>query len=381
MKTSLTLLLFIPFFCFSQIKPDYKNSFFYFDSSIIGVSEKENLFVQSGQNLWKIDLQKGSVNLFLQTDSHIGSFDFTSNEKYIINVNTDNIIIWKKGEIYKQANIPEGIYRLKANRTNFNFAIADMESETVQILNAETGELIDIVKAKNGTIQTLYFTEDGKYLIIGTEECEVIIYDNISKSVIKRYNLQDCDGGRGIVSISSDSDNKKLLLGVRHSDTRLIDFNTGVLIKSYKSFGASTVNFNQDNKTFYEGTGIASLNYLSIIDIETGAFQRINETNTIMHYKSICLPQGKNYWLVVGAGILFIDKENNNILLEMFFHKDKNHDNKDKWWNAINYTNNKVGGSDTKYLLNNGNEILMEDGIYDKLLLYNFIESRSSADK
>lgn len=374
MKTIFILLLFFPAICLSQIAPDFKSSDFWLHNSIVGISDKDNLFVQSSKNLWKVDLNKGTINLHLQTESHSGSFDFTKGEKYIITENSDNIIIWKNSKKYKQWEIPKGVYRIKANRTNFNFALADITSNKVQIWNAEKGKLIQEFKTEHGTVQTLYYTEDGKFLIVGTEECEVIIYEDIAKIVKHRFHLTDCDGARGIVSISSDINNDRILLGIRHSETRMIDFNSGKQIKNFKSYGASTVHFSDDNLKFYEGTGIASINGLSIIDIEKSTSKKIKDNNSLSHYRNITMPKNNEFWIVSGDGIMFYDKMNNDLLFEIFFHSDRNRKNKDLWWNAVNYKNNKVGGSDTKYLLNNNNEISIKDEIFDDSLLMNFIK-------
>ncbi|GJQ05151.1 WD40 repeat domain-containing protein [Capnocytophaga canimorsus] len=377
MKAPNVFIIFFLFnqFIFGQIELDYKNSDFYSGVSIVGLSEKGNLYVHKGSTLWKIDLNVGEVEQQTSETRFLNkNIDFSKDEKYLIVQDLSGITVWDKGKIHKkwENRLDFGVTRLKSNKANHNFALSN--NKKIQIWNAEIGQLVDEFHTEK-VIQTLYYTPDGNYLLIGTENCDLILWDTKQKKIRYKTTLNNCEDARGILDLSSFED-KYILSGIRHADTRLIDFQTGTEIKRFKSFGASTLAFGLEGKNFYEGSGqgAVTVNELKFVDIDKGTAFEIDDESPIWGYSDFVYPSNFHFWIVKGDGIEFWSKKDNIKLLDLFFHQDKN-DSSLFFWNAIDYRRQRVGGQSSRFLLQRGVPISEKDNIFDKNILQNALKT------
>lgn len=377
MRLPTAFLIFLLFsqIVFGQIELDYKNSNFYSGISVVGLSEKGNLYVHKGNTLWKIDLHKGKIEQQIPKTTLLNKYiDFSKDEKYFIVQDSLGITIWDKDKIHKkwENRINFGVTRLKSNKTNYNFALSN--NKKIQIWNAETGQLIDKFHTEKD-VQTLYYTSDGNYLLIGTENCDLILWDTKQRKIRYKATLNNCEDAQGIFALSSFED-KFILVGIRHATTRLVDLQTGVEIKRFKSFGASTLSFGLDGKSFYQGSGYGAvtLSELSFVDIDKGTIFEIDNNAPMWGYRDFIYPSNFDFWIVRGNCIEFWSKKDNTKLLGLFFHQDKNNNSSPVFWNAVDYRRQRVGGQNLQFLLEKGSPISEKDSIFDENIIQNTLK-------
>lgn len=311
---------------FSQIEKNYRSSSFYLNTKIIGLSEHKNMYIQVDSTLWKMDLNTTKIEQLPMKTSKFGNFGLTKDEKHIIEENRTHFIVWKNNKLHKKwsKTTKEGMpNRLVANQQGNEFAYSS--KNTLQIWNAESGKLLHEMSLEK-TIQTLYFTPDGNYLIVGTEGCDLLMWDIKKQKINYQITLDDCQEARGIIALASYQ-NKHLLAGIRHENIRLLDFQTGKELKRFNMRDVKTLAFDQSGQFFYAGSFFI-LTYANKINLQTGEIQELDDA--MSGFETVVISPHFDYWMICGDGLSFWDKKTDTKVLELLFQQDRDNRTRDR---------------------------------------------------
>ena len=146
-----------------------------------------------------------------------------------------------------------------------------IDSYTVRLWDADTGNLINTLTGHTGWVLSVAFSPDGNTLASGSwQGKELRLWDTATGNLM---NTLTKDGGHQILSVAYSPDGTTLAVG-SGGDVHLWDPNTGNLINIFRNAGSYSVAYSPD------GTTIASSAFdVQLWDVATG-----NRINTLTEH-------------------------------------------------------------------------------------------------
>ena len=181
-------------------------------------------------NIW--DCSISPDNRFIGSASLDNSFiiwDFESgNQLFRYKIEPDSII--NKGVIPElDSNFPNSVYDIEFSPDNRFIAIASAD-HLVRIFDISSFELIKTLDLHNGWVVEVKFSEDGKLLISGGYQSEIIIWETVSFTPIQILKAEDSSNGSFLLA-----ENNSQLLTPGDSIINTWDIEKGEIINSLRA--------------------------------------------------------------------------------------------------------------------------------------------------
>ncbi len=206
----------------------------YFPPRAIEITQVNNLFFGSGNDIKFIDMENNTLAVFKGNSTHIwsiayapernkiaaGSFDY---KLRVWDVKTQKIDFILEG--HEKSTLPV------AFSPDEKYLVSGSLDRTVKVWNAKTGELMKSLEKHTDNIYDVEFHPGGKYFATCSRDMTIRLWDFESGEVVMTYSGHD----KGILDIEFTPDGNHLLSASFDGSVRLWQTKTGKMVYTFSA--------------------------------------------------------------------------------------------------------------------------------------------------
>ncbi|MBA7577679.1 hypothetical protein ES708_19532 [subsurface metagenome] len=218
----------------SKLEEEYKYTDNYFPPRAIEITQMNNMFFGSGNDIKLIDMNNNTLAVYKGNSTHIWSVDYAPERNKIAAGSFDyKLKVWDvaKQEIdfvlegHKKSTLPV------AFSPDEKYLVSGSLDRTVKVWNAKTGELMKSLEKHTGNIYDVKFHPGGKYFATCSRDMTIRLWDFESGEVVMTYTGHD----KGILDIEFTIDGNHLLSASFDGSVRLWQTKTGKMVYTFSA--------------------------------------------------------------------------------------------------------------------------------------------------
>jgi len=220
------------FYNLENLEVELKISDNYFPPRGIEITQENNLFFGSGNDIKLIDMNNNTLAVYKGNSTHIWSVDYAPERNKVAagsydyklkvwDVETQEIDFVLEG--HEKSTLPV------AFSPDEKYLVSGSLDRTVKVWNAKTGELMKSLEMHSGNIYDVEFHPGGKYFATCSRDQTIRLWDFESGKVVVTYSGHD----KGILDIEFTPDGNHLLSASFDGSIRFWQTKTGKMIYTF----------------------------------------------------------------------------------------------------------------------------------------------------
>lgn len=222
------------FYSLNTLEPVTVISDNYFPPRGIEITQVNNLFFGSGNDIKFIDMDNNTLAVYKGNSTHIWSIDYAPERNKIAAGSYDyKLKVWdvKTQEIdfvlegHEKSTLPV------AFSPDEKYLVSGSLDRTVKVWNAKTGELMKSLEKHTDNIYDVEFHPGGKYFATCSRDLTIRLWDFESGEVVMTYSGHD----KGILDIEFTPDGNHLVSASFDGSVRLWQTKTGKMVYTFSA--------------------------------------------------------------------------------------------------------------------------------------------------